>query len=204
MSLVTRILRRAAKEARIVRRDRLDDFAFVHINKTGGTSVEHALGLPVDHRTAQEWRRDLGPRAWDRRFRFTVVRNPWDRAVSHYHYRVLTDQTGLGADPVGFGEWAHRVYGDQDERYYDQPKVFMPQVDWVSDEDGALMVDRVCRFERLREDVAEVGQEIGRPIDLPHVKASKRGPYQSYYDDELREVVGEWFRRDVEAFGYSF
>ena len=204
MTLVDKIARRVVKETRIARRDHLDAFAFVHINKTGGSSVERALRLPIDHRTAQEWRRDLGEKEWGRRFRFTVVRNPWDRAVSHYHYRVQTNQTGLGDAPIGFRDWALRVYGERDPRYHDQPKMFMPQVDWIADEDGALMVDRVCRFERLHEDLVEVGREIGRPLVIPHLKASKRGPYQAYYDDDVREVVSTWFRKDIEQFAYAF
>lgn len=202
--ILQRVRRRLVRRAQIIRRDHLDDFAFVHINKTGGSSVERTLGLPVDHRTALEWRDDLGPEAWERRYRFTVVRNPWDRAVSHYHYRVQTNQTSLGERKIGFREWLLRVFVERDPAYYDQPKMFMPQLDWVSDEEGALMVDRVCRFERLSDDISEVGKVIGRPLDLPHLKASQRGPYQSYYDDETRDVVSAWFRRDADAFGYAF
>ena len=96
------------------------------------------------------------------------------------------------------------MYVERDPRYHDQPKMFMPQVDWVSDEEGTLMVDRVCRFERLVDDVAEVGREIGHSLVLPHVKASKRGQYQPYYDNEAREAVAAWFQKDIEAFGYAF
>ena len=204
MSLVHRIRRRATKEVRLFRRDHLDDFAFVHINKTGGSSVERALGLPIDHRTALEWRHDLGEREWRRRFTFSVVRNPWDRTVSHYHYRVQTNQTGLGDAPIGFGAWVRRVFADRDPRYLDQPKMFMPQTDWLSDEDGELLVDRVCHFEHLAEEVAQVGDEIGRALHLPHVKASPRGPYRTYYDDETRRLIGAWFRDDIDRFDYSF
>ena len=204
MTLLHRVVRRAVKEVQALRRDHLDGFAFVHINKTGGSSIERALQLPIDHRTALEWRRDLGDREWNRRFTFSVVRNPWDRAVSHYHYRVQTNQTGLGDAPIGFDEWARRVFGERDSRYLDQPKMFMPQTDWLTDEDAEMLVDRVCRFENLADDVARVGDEIGRPLRLPHVKASDRGPYRTYYDDETRELVGAWFRDDIDRFGYAF
>ena len=34
--------------------------------------------------------------------------------------------------------------------------------------------------------------------------ASKRAGYQSYYDDETRQIVAQWFHEDIETFGYSF
>ena len=58
------------------------DYSFVHINKTGGTSVVVALGLPFGHLTAREKIEQLGRERWDGRFTFAFVRNPWDRVAS--------------------------------------------------------------------------------------------------------------------------
>ena len=62
------------------------DFTFVHIQKTGGTSIRVALGLPKvppgKHWSAARHRAALGREEWERRFTFAFVRNPWDRLVS--------------------------------------------------------------------------------------------------------------------------
>ena len=68
----------------------LDRFVFIHINKTGGSSIAKALNIPSVHRTAQEKIEEIGQKNWDRKLTFTVVRNPWDKVVSLYHYRVKT------------------------------------------------------------------------------------------------------------------
>ena len=89
---------------------------FVHIPKSGGTSVENALGLLADvrnentetmfglikspalkkkvrstsflqHLTAKELRRLL-PSQFSSYYRFAFVRNPWSRMVSLYHYHI--------------------------------------------------------------------------------------------------------------------
>lgn len=181
----------------------LQDFVFVHINKTGGSSIEAALGVKLDHDTALEKRARLGAAEWERRFKFAFVRNPWDKVVSHYLYRVKTNQTGLRDEPLEFGEWVARSYGEKDPRYYDKPRMFMPQWRWICDEGGAQLVDFVGRFERLEADFETVRERLDCD-PLPHHKCSERGPYGDYYDDASRGIVAEHFAGDLERFGYSF
>jgi hypothetical protein len=85
-------------------------YSFIHINKTGGSSIEKALHAPLIHETALTFRERIGRRRWEERFSFAIVRNPWDRAVSHFHYRKMTNQTGLRNTPMGFKDWLKRVY----------------------------------------------------------------------------------------------
>jgi hypothetical protein len=178
---------------------------FVHINKTGGTSLTEALGLRKQHRTASEFVGEMGQKAWESHFTFSVVRNPWDKVVSHYAYRVRTNQTGLGDGTTTFGEWVREAYGRRNPQFYDKPKFFMPQVSWITGEDGRILVSFVGRFERLQADFDTLCATVGRTSrPLPHLNRSERGEYRSYYDDETRDIVAEWFRSDVEAFGYTF
>jgi hypothetical protein len=178
---------------------------FVHINKTGGSSIEHALQLPFQHRTARELYNAMGDRRWRSRFSFAFVRNPWDKVASHYHYRVKTNQTGLRDKPVAFNDWVQLTYGDGALPYYDKPKMFLPQTDWITNERGEVMVDFVGRFERLADDFREVyarGALAGAA--LPHLKQSVRGDYRKLYSDEAAEIVGRWFAKDLDLFGYRF
>ncbi len=197
-------LQSARERLALIRANHYLPYVFVHINKTGGSSVERALGLPFQHRTAVELREIVGEARWARRFKFTIVRNPWDRAVSHYHYRVMTNQTGLGEHPVPFLEWIERVYVDRDRRYYDQPRMFMPQVDWIADQDGSILVDLIGRFESLEQDFARICQRIGHKATLPHLKGSTRPSYPAAYTERGAEIIGQAFARDIAAFGYTF
>lgn len=177
---------------------------FVHINKTGGTSIEQALGLPFQHRTALEILNAIGKRRWSSRFSFAFVRNPWDKVASHYHYRVKTNQTGLRERRVPFTEWVRLAYGEHATPYYDQPKMFMPQLDWICDQRGRVMVDYVGRFEDLERDFEWICRKIGRKASLPHLKSSSQGRYADLYDSETKQIVAQWFAKDIEAFGYRF
>lgn len=203
-SLVTRIINRAKRQKRIWRHKYFDTFMFIHINKTGGTSIVKALDLPGEHRTALEKIQELGRKRWDNCFSFAVIRNPWDKVVSHYAYRVQTNQTGLGAKDLEFKDWVRAAYGDRDPAYYDRPKMFQSQTDWCVDETGTIVVNHFCRFENLNADFAEVCQKIGKNVELPHLKSSKRGNYREYYDDQTRDIIADRFAKDLENFKYEF
>ena len=183
----------------------VDNFVFIHINKTGGSSVEHCLKLPLEHATVREKMQELGAETFRRRFSFAIVRNPWDKVVSHYHFRVKTNQTGLGDGSIGFAEWLVRCYEQRDPVLYDQPKMFMPQRAWLEDEQGQVAVDFVGRFERLAEDFAQICAWLGRSnLSLPKLKSSDRRDYAGYYTPELRDLVAKHFADDIEEFDYGF
>ena len=201
---MNKILRKIKRKLKFLKSAHIDNFIFIHINKTGGSSVEKALNIPFEHKTALEKISEVGRYRWDRKLTFTIVRNPWDKVVSHYHYRVKTNQTGLGDKHIDFKEWVKRAYGEKDDCYYDNPKMFMPQIDWISDENGRILVDEIIRFENLDSDFNMVLQKIGKNTTLPHVKRSNRGSYREYYDPETIEIVRNWFERDIENFGYQF
>jgi hypothetical protein len=178
---------------------------FVHINKTGGSSIERALNLRFKHKTALEIIAKVGRPQWDQAYTFAAIRNPWDRVVSHYHYRAQTNQTNLGTDAISFAEWVQLTYGSQDPRYYDIPMAFMPQINWITDREGQLLVKFICRFERLDADFKNVCAHLNRvAAPLPRLKASSHGPYRDYYDSATAKIVADWFHKDIQSFGYQF
>jgi hypothetical protein len=181
-----------------------DGFVFIHINKTGGSSIEKALNIPFEHKTAREKIQEMGQSRWNKKFSFAVVRNPWDKVVSHYHYRVKTNQTKLRENSIEFTEWVKRSYGVQDEYYYDIPKMFMPQVEWIVDNQGKIVVDKIMHFENLENEFNEVLEILGKKAALPHEKKSNRLNYREYYNNETIEIIRKWFQQDIDIFGYEY
>ena len=97
-------------------------FIFVHINKTGGTSIKSAFKIqPYDkflklntvHKCASEYIKTLGRPKWDGLFSFTVVRNPWDRFVSGWkylpNYKNLTVNEVLDNIPMNSFAYRHLI-----------------------------------------------------------------------------------------------
>ena len=181
-------------------------YVFIHINKTAGTSIGNAIGLPVKHhQTAREIIAKIGRDKWNTAYKFTLVRNPWDKVVSHYQYRRKRNKTEVATRNVSFSEWVKKTYGpDKDPFFYNNPKAFQPQVEWLKDDQGRIAIDFIGKFESINDDFDQIKSIIGIEAELPHLNASKRAGYQSYYDDETRQIVARWFHEDIEAFGYSF
>ena len=62
----------------------------------------------------------------------------------------------------------------------------------------------MIRFENLSEEFAQIAKHLQLDVTLPHVKRSKRGNYRAYYDEATAQIVRDWFKRDIEIFGYEF
>jgi chondroitin 4-sulfotransferase 11 len=189
-----------------LRQGRNGPFIFIHINKTAGTSIGNAIGLPIKHhRTASEVIASIGKDKWNTAYKFTLVRNPWDKVVSHYEYRRKRNKTEVASRNISFSEWVKMTYGqDKDPFYYNNPRAFQPQVEWLKDDEGKISIDFIGKFETINEDFEQIKKAIGIEAELPHLNPTKRADYQSYYDDETREIVAHWFREDIEVFGYRF
>lgn len=181
-------------------------FIFVHINKTAGTSIGKAIGLPLkDHLTAREIIARIGKEKWHAAYTFTIVRNPWDKVVSHYEYRRKKNKTQIASRDIDFRTWVKATYGtDKDPFFYNNPKSFYPQVEWLKDGEGNLSIDYVGRFESINRDFDQIKTVIGISAVLPHLNSSGRSSYQPYYNEETRDIVANWFHEDIDVFGYSF
>jgi len=207
---------------------------FVHVPRTGGTSIEAALGMAGDVEVEDEERLfgricsaryralDLGsdylqhltlrelrslPSAARCRgyFTFAVVRNPWERVVSVYA-RLVAGEAGALAARLGVDDPGTLSF----PAFLDVAEGcghahLAPQLDFLLDDAGEVGVDLVGRFERLDATFDEVRRRLGRPeLALPHQNRSAHRHYSSYYDAATRERVARMYVRDIEAFGYAF
>lgn len=206
-------------------------FVFVHIPKTGGTALTLALEeragrddiIIGDTPKAQRRKKrlnDLKPagRLWkhstladidgilsmdelEQMVCTTLVRNPWDRAVSYYHWlraqnfdhpavglAKLLDFNRFMRDPItvgAFHDWPSGAY--------------------MRDASGIERCDMFMRIEHLEEDVQPLVEHLGFDLEIPVANVSDRNSdYRTYFDDSLAEFVGALCAEDVRRFGYSF
>jgi hypothetical protein len=81
------------------------------------------------------------------------------------------------------------------------------QLDYLVDLQGKLLVDYIGHYESLQQDFAHVCKTIGTGhLHLPHKRRAtdRRQDFRSYYSEELAALVGDYFKRDIEALDYRF
>jgi hypothetical protein len=204
-------------------------FLFVHIQKTAGSSLRHALQEAMPdlqiflgvHDTALQAIRYLGRGTYRQYFTVAFVRNPWERLVSWY---AMIEQSRdrkpawlkdsnrpeprlwryVRENSTSFEEFVRHCTAEIED--YDGRKSFCwNQVDYLSDEEGRRIVNFIGRYENLESDAQRLFEYLGIPgWKLPCVNASTHDHYSTYYTDELADVVRRRYARDVEAFGYEF
>jgi hypothetical protein len=190
---------------------------FIHIPKVAGTSIKKVLCLPGFGHPPWQYFYQAHPQYWQKYRSFTVVRNPWDRLVSAYHYAKMrksfwhNEARGLHPD---YQTLRDRSFEDcvsmlKNDRGLLKHESWFEQSLWVMGTgplEGELMVSTVMRFENLAEDFAGLCAELQiPPRKLPKTNSSKRGrDYRHYYSDSTRRLVGEIYDADIDTFRYTF
>ena len=178
-------------------------FIFIHINKCGGTTIDTLFsGKFAGHKKAFNYK-ELYPKEFKNYFKFTFIRNPWDRVVSFYHYQIKR-----GWDFYPFNETIpfKKFVKEWLKQMPEQTSLNTNSCyDWISDENSDLLVDFIGRFENIQEDFNIVCDKIGiQQQRLPHKNKSQHKHYTEYYDDETRKIVAKKFAKDIEYFNYEF
>ena len=151
----------------------------------------------------------------ERYFKFTFVRNPWDRLYSAYHYFACC----IGSDEHRDHRWASTILSGissfeefvlrlEEPGYASMVKQydhFRDQVEWLIDPgSGGLIMDFIGRFETLDRDFDHVRKTLGIDVALPHRRKSSGKSYRKDYSREMVRIVHSLYLRDVELLGYEF
>ncbi|WP_156427486.1 sulfotransferase family 2 domain-containing protein [Thiohalocapsa sp. ML1] len=198
---------------------------FVRVSKAASTSVQDAFKadtrpgdggyFDIKHHTL-DWYRANYPDHFPHFYKFTFVRNPWDRIYSQYRFQRHVMIHKL-PEMFAFAQCSFRDWLLQCADAYAVPNRFLfgvdraifgrhltNQLDWVT-LDGEIAVDFIGRFEHLDADFAKVCEALGAPLALPkHNVTPSSNDYRDAYDDETRALVAQWHARDIAHFGYTF
>lgn len=162
------------------------------------------------HTPAKVLKDKLGNKIWNSYFTFAFSRNPWDWLVSIYlnrrnHPDIPRYFPDGREDKFYHDIMRARSYTFKEYIIHFTKNKWPNQLALVRDGRG-IIVDYIGRYERLNRDFSIVCYKLGfKNIKLPHIgKTKNRRHYSYYYDDETKELVKEYWRQDIDYFGYKF
>ncbi len=206
-------------------------YVFVHIPKTGGTALALALearamkddlmlgdtpkarrrrhrlrgartaGRLWKHSTLADIDGLLDPGALEALFAFTLVRNPWDRAVSYYHWlraQRFDHASVTLARRLDFADFVRHPAIAASLRA-------SPAGSYMRRADGVEQCAAFIRIEHFAEDAAPLTDHLGFALTLPRANPSDRArDYRRYYTAATAGAIGESCAADIARFGYRF
>jgi hypothetical protein len=146
-----------------------------------------------NHMTAAEMRPKLDPAFWDKAFKVTVERHPYEKAVSQAFFRLNKSNRRNEAFP----EFLDRVV--QTGKYAGFPM-------WSID--GKVAVDEFIRQETLEADLRRIAAKLGVPVpdELPVMKARTRSdlrPAREILSDAQKQFIYDTCREEFEILRYE-
>jgi hypothetical protein len=207
-------------------------FIFIHIPKTGGTALTLALEaramkddiligdtpkararkgrLQGVKSAGRLWKHstlaDIAGLATDAEiaefFTLTLVRNPWDRAVSYYHW--LRGQS-FAHPAVGLAK-THDFSGFLNHPQTETSLRLWPYTAYMRAPNGQERASLYARLEHLDADLAPFEAHLGfRLTPLPRANESERArDWRGFYSDADAALLADICAGDIARFGYRF
>jgi hypothetical protein len=139
-------------------------------------------------------------------FKFTFVRNPFDRAVSLFLYlkkirnaKVCGCQSFLefctllekGFPPVGFYN-------------YFSLNQCNPMTSWIFDSRGDLIADFIGRVENIKNDWHSICELTGLSGKIEVTNKIEHKHYRTFYCKTSKNIIKKLYCNDIDYFGYGF
>lgn len=185
-----------------------DDLNFIYIrnSRTASTSLYRnllqkqlklrTLNSREEPKKFRQWINNLTESKWHNYFTFSGIRNPWDRITSVYFY-IVKDRY-----KISFEQYIKNITKyDKDENLYAHRIPCTNHTHY----NGEQIVDFTYRYENINKDFAYVAKKLKlNSVKLPHVNKTNHAHYRRYFNQEMKNIIAELFKNDIEAFGYRY
>ena len=206
-------------------------FITIDIPKTATRSFRESL-LPLDiidihgapHLDSEFYQHDDAIRAkkqfsknnwnWNEYYKFTIVRNPWQRYFSFFKYFKSYGEKYMRRDEsinwrkpeINQGKLCVELFKDKDDQTVLKNIILNnnSQDAYYCNEKGAIMIDHIASFENLEDEFSFLCSQIG--INTPTLRHGNKS-VQSFnmhdiYNQQLIDLVAKKERETINLKGY--
>lgn len=157
----------------------------------------------------------ISPEQWKTYYKFTFVRNPYDRLVSAWKYinKLIEKTTNEKKDRPSFADFCKHPSRCDEYAFF---HAFISQREQLLNTKGELNLQFIGKFENLNEDFIKVLTNLGvtkfkhKSFLINDVRVNKVAEsdastaiYPDLYTDELITLTNTYFADDFKEFGFS-
>ena len=182
---------------------------FIHIPKAAGVSVYKSIyGIDsFGHARIVDYFRHYPLKEVNKLFKFTVVRNPYERLESAFFY---LKKGGRSKDPLDlkyqsilskYNSFEDFIMNFFRNNLYLEIEHLIPQYLFITDDQGNILVDYVAKIETISKDFGIIESKINVKYELKveNINNSKR---EICYSREMLDLINSIYHKDFELFGY--
>ena len=208
-------------------------YIYFGIPKCASTSIRNSLPDKENIRTDERLKTMLTDEVYNEYFKFTFVRNPWDRMVSNYSMFVKKKQRSRDYTPrlqieelfqkprrsISFAEFIHKAQSVKNH-HWSQCCEWLPR-----DSDGCLDIDFIGRVENfdddfqklltlLKIDINKYRSEMAALLrkkrkasinkEIVHFNKTNHKDYKLYYSNKEKQIIAKLFADDIKIFQFKF
>lgn len=149
--------------------------------------------LYYNHIKSKEIKKICEKSIWDNYYKFCFERNPWDKVISHYYWCYKTEPRPSLLDFI-----KSKKVENLKQNGYGSYTI-----------DGTIVVDKVCRFESITDELELIRKEVGipEPLELPRAKSKYRKDKRNYRDiltSKEMDLISEIFSDEIKFWDYQF
>lgn len=196
----------------------MTDFIFIHINKCGGTSLKQSFSgiknllIPINDNIVNLVNKDK----WNNAFKFTVVRNPYDRILSLCGMLMRDGKHGNISNII---DMILEVVSDDSIKYKmnngglmkgTKPYIKRHGLPMThthygvyNKETNSLNIDKYFKLETINEEWGNIESLIGKKLNLYNYNTSNIKKDHSVFTKEQIQKINKIYHKDFEIFGYN-
>jgi hypothetical protein len=192
---------------------------FIHIPKTAGTSIEQYIcekgkiqlfyrGVSSDNRSMHHYTAleliEKIPNYFNKYYKFSIVRNPYDRLLSEYYWTPIInvgykykkskdDFLKYVVHVIKHAKYFNNIYNDH----------FLSQYLFVTNNKKQLLVNHLFKYEELDHVTQFLKKKLNIKVDFPYLNKINDNIEKEYWNDAQKEIIYELYKNDFIFFGYS-